>query len=77
MYKKVRILVVMLLLAFAATSLHAAFDQAFVKHWYSDATMTVEVGWRYQGCDWAHYWGEETEYETVDMINDCCYCTEH
>ena len=69
---RIRVIVLALLLALAVgTTVQASFDEAATWHWYSDATYTTEVGWRYQNCQWAYWWGEETVYEIYDHISWC------
>lgn len=69
---KLRVLVIALLLIVAmAGTARAGFDQAATWHWYSDCTYSTVVGWRYQDCSWAYWWGEETQYEMYDFIYWC------
>lgn len=69
---KIRVFVAALLLTFVVvTTAQAGFDEAATWHWYSDGTYTTEVGWRYQDCNWARWWGEETAYVIYDHIYWC------
>lgn len=60
---KMRVVVLALLLTFAvASTVQAGFDEGADWHWYSDDTYTTIVGWRYQDCNFARWWGDETSY---------------
>ena len=69
---KIRVVVTALLLVLAvAPTVQASFDEIATWHWYSDDTYSTVVGWRYQDCFWATWWGEETAYVIYDHYSWC------
>ena len=72
MSRKIKVAVfAVLLVVGVVSSASASYDEAFEKHWYSDATYTTEVGWRMQLCDFARWWGDETPYEVTWWWYSC------
>ena len=72
MKKKVTVLVVLALFIVGVTVVFAAppYDRYF--RFYSDAAMTNQVGWYYQGCT-QNTWGGTTwtQYYTVEPFEPC------
>jgi hypothetical protein len=69
---KIRVFVTALLLTLViATTVQASFDEGADWHWYSDGTYTTVVGWRYQDCYWARWWGDETNYVIYNHLYWC------
>jgi hypothetical protein len=77
MKRFVRLGVVLGLLSLVATVAFAQFDEKAEWKWYSgppaDPGSTL-VGERWQQCNYAVWWGEQTQYEIYLHIESCDWC---
>jgi hypothetical protein len=71
MSNRVRVLVLFALLLVGVTSMMALPDHEIEYTYYTDATKTVECGWRIISCSGVYSSGCRTAFYTIDQGMDC------